>query len=123
MRERAGTGKLAARPGEGNFVLWGRLHRLEGMATVSRRDRLTDLAALLLLLAGIALYLDAGARLRTIAGYSYQHPGPRGESQLVAADRARTESYAGLGLAVVGVAVGVASALRHARGAPRVVLN
>ena len=32
------------------------------MSTVSRRDRLTDLAALVLILAGIALYLDAGAR-------------------------------------------------------------
>ena len=123
MRGRAGTGKLAARGGEGNFVLWERLRRLESMATVSRRDRLTDLAALVLLLAGIALYLDAGARMRTISGYSDRNPGPRGESQLVAADRARTESYAGLGVAVLGVAVGVASALRHARGAPRVVLN
>jgi hypothetical protein len=93
------------------------------MATVSRRDRLTDLAALVLLLAGIALYLDAGARMRTISGYSYKHPGPRGESQLVAADRARTESYAGIGFAVFGVGVGIASALRHARAAPRVVLN
>ena len=117
------TGKLAARPGRGNFVLWRRLRRPEGMATVSRRDRLTDLAALVLLLAGIALYLDAGARMRTISGYSYRHPGPPGESQLVAADRARTESYAGLGLAAFGVVVGVGSALRHARGAPRVVLN
>jgi hypothetical protein len=104
-------------------VLWRRVRRLQDMATVSRRDRLTDLAALVLLLAGIALYLDAGARMRTISGYSYRHPGPPGESQLVAADRARTESYAGLGLAVLGVGVGVASALRHARGAPRVVLN
>jgi hypothetical protein len=123
VRERAGVGKLAACPGEGNFVLWSRVHRPQDMATVSRRDRLTDLAALVLLLAGIALYLDAGARLRTISGYSYRHPGPSGESQLVAADRARTESYAGLGLAALGIAVGVGSALRHARGVPRVVLN
>jgi hypothetical protein len=93
------------------------------MATVSRRDRLTDLAALVLLLAGIALYLDAGARMRTISGYSYQHPAPRGESQLVAADQARTESYGGLALAVLGVGVGVASALRHAGRTRRVVLN
>ncbi|NUO39487.1 MAG: hypothetical protein HOQ17_10805 [Gemmatimonadaceae bacterium] len=93
------------------------------MTTVSRRDRLTDLAALVLLLAGIALYLDAGARMRTISGYSYRHPGPPGESQLAAADRARAESYGGLGLAAFGIVVGVGSALRHARGAPRVVLN
>jgi hypothetical protein len=88
------------------------------MATVSRRDRLTDLAALLLLLAGIALYLDAGARLRVISGYSYQHPGPRGRSALKAADGARHESYGGIALAVLGGAVGVASAVRHARRRP-----
>jgi hypothetical protein len=116
-------GKLAVRPGEGNFVLRARLRRLESMATVSRRDRLTDLAALVLIIAGIALYLDAGARLRTISTYSYQHPGPRGESALVAADRARMESYAGLGFVALGCVAGVASALRHARGAPRPVLS
>ena len=91
------------------------------MATVSRRDRLTDLAALVLILAGIALYLDAGARLRTISGYSYQHPGPRGESAIAAADRARLESYGGLGLVAIGCAVGVASAIRHAGRAPLLV--
>jgi hypothetical protein len=123
VRETGGTGKLAARPVEGNFVLWRRLRRLQGMATVSRRDRLADLAALVLLLAGIALYLDAGARMRTISGYSYRHPGPRGESQLVAADQARVESYGGLALATLGVAVGVASALSHARRTPRVVIS
>jgi hypothetical protein len=123
VRETGGTGKLAARPVEGNFVLWRRLRRLQGMATVSRRDRLTDLAALVLLLAGIALYLDAGARMRTISGYSYRHPGPRGESQLVAADQARAESYGGLALATLGVAAGVASALSHARRTPRVVIS
>ena len=123
MRERADAGKLAARPGEGNFVLRRRLRRLQGMATVSRRDRLTDLAALVLLLAGIALYLDAGARMRAITAYSYRHPGPRGESQLAAADRARFESYGGLALAAFGVVVGVGSAMRHASGTPRVVLN
>lgn len=83
------------------------------MATVSRRDRLTDLAALVLLLAGIALYVDASARMRAISAYSYKHPGPRGESALAAADRARYESYGGLGLAFLGCAVGVASALNH----------
>jgi hypothetical protein len=92
------------------------------MATVSRRDRLTDLAALVLILAGIALYLDAGVRLRTISAYTYQHPGPRGESALAAADWARRESYGGLGLAVLGCAVGMASAFRHVRG-PRLAIS
>ena len=85
------------------------------MTTVSRRERLTDFAALVLILAGIALYLDAGARMRTISAYSYRHPGPRGESALAAADRARRESYGGIGLAALGCVVGVASAVRHAR--------
>ena len=85
------------------------------MATVSRRDRLTDLAGLVIILAGIALYLDAGARLRTISGYSYQNPMPFGQSALAAADAARRESYGGLALAVLGCGVGVFSALRHAR--------
>lgn len=88
------------------------------MAPVSRRDRLTDLAALVLILLGIALYLDAAARLRVISAYSYQHPGPRGRSALAAADRARYESYGGLVLAVAGCAVGVFSAARHARRRP-----
>jgi hypothetical protein len=91
------------------------------MATVSRRDRLTDLAGLALILAGIALYLDAGARLRTISAYTYQHPGPRGQSALAAADWARHESYGGLGFVVLGCAVGVASAARHARRVPQPV--
>ncbi len=92
------------------------LRRHEDMATVSRRDRLTDLAALVLLLAGIALYLDAGARLRTISQYTYQHPGPAGQSALAAADWARRESYGGLGLVVLGCGLGALSAARHLRG-------
>ena len=91
------------------------------MATVSRRDRLNDLAALVLIVAGIALYLDAGARLRTISRYSYRHPGPLGQSALVAADWARRESYGGLALTMLGCVAGVASAMRYARGTPQLV--
>ncbi|HET9011263.1 MAG TPA: hypothetical protein VFN38_05575 [Gemmatimonadaceae bacterium] len=91
------------------------------MATVSRRDRLTDLAALVLILAGIALYLDAGARMRTISGYSYQHPGPRGA--VVAADWARRESYGGIAVAVLGCGVGIASAARHLAGRQRLAVS
>lgn len=85
------------------------------MATVSRADRLTDYAALLLLVVGVALYLDAASRLRTIGTFSYQHPGPRGQSALAAADRARYESYVGIGVVVAGCLVGIASAVRHGR--------
>jgi hypothetical protein len=90
------------------------------MATVSRADRLVDYAALVLLIIGIALYLDAATRLRAIATLSYEHPGPRGHSALAAADRARYESYAGIAAAVAGCVVGVASAVRHARRPPSV---
>ena len=85
------------------------------MATVSRRDRLVDLAGLVLILAGIALHLDASARLRTILTYSYQHPGPKDQSAVAAVTRAGQESNAGLALGVLGCAVGVASAVRHSR--------
>jgi hypothetical protein len=88
------------------------------MPTVSRRDRLTDLAALVIILAGIALYLDGTARLRAISGLSYQHPGPRGQSALAAADRARYESNGGISLAIAGCIVGVGSAIRHSRRRP-----
>jgi hypothetical protein len=85
------------------------------MPIISRRDRLTDLAALVIILAGIALFLDASARIRVISTYSYRHPGPRGQSALAAVDRARKESNAGIALAVAGCLVGVASAVHHAR--------
>jgi hypothetical protein len=87
----------------------------DNMSTVSRRDRLTDLAALVLILAGIALYLDGTARLRAISAYSYRHPGPGGQSALTAADHARYESNGGISLVAAGCAAGVYSALRHAR--------
>jgi hypothetical protein len=88
------------------------------MSPVSRRDRLTDLAALVLILAGIALYLDGTARLRAISAYTYQHPGPRGQSALAAADHARQESNLAMGLAAAGCLLGVFSAVRHARERP-----
>jgi hypothetical protein len=87
----------------------------DSMSTVSRRDRLTDLAALVLILAGIALYLDGTAQLRAISAYSYRRPGPRGQSALAAADHARYESNGGMILVAAGCFAGVYSAFRHAR--------
>jgi len=83
------------------------------MTTVSRRDRLVDLTALLLIVAGAALYFVAAAKLRTISLYSRTNPGPPGA--LVAADRARYLSYAGLAVIAIGASVGVAAAGLHAR--------
>ncbi|MFL5617765.1 MAG: hypothetical protein ACJ79A_05145 [Gemmatimonadaceae bacterium] len=83
------------------------------MATVSRRDRLVDLSALLLIVAGASLYLLAAVKLRGISLYSRTNPGPPGA--LVAADHARYASYAGLALVAAGACVGVVAAGLHAR--------
>jgi hypothetical protein len=83
------------------------------MTTVSRRDRLVDLSALLLIVAGAALYVLAAVKLHGISLYSRTNPGPPGA--LVAADQARYVSYAGLALVVVGACVGVVAAGLHAR--------
>ena len=83
------------------------------MTTVSRRDRLVDLAALVLIVVGATLYIVAATRLRTISLYSRTSPGPPGA--LVAADQARYLSYAGLGLVSAGACVGVVAAGLHAR--------
>ncbi len=82
------------------------------MAPVTRRDRLVDLAALLLVLAGIALCLVGNARMQEISRYTFQHPGPRTVSALTAADHARYLAYGGVATVVAGVAVGLGAALR-----------
>ena len=83
------------------------------MSNVSRHDRFVDLVALLLILIGIALYFDSNSRFHTIMAFSYRHPGPHGQSQLAAADRARYEYYAALSIAALGGIIGVVSAVRH----------
>lgn len=85
------------------------------MATVTRRDRFADLAALILIAAGTALFLRSLLRLQEISRLTYAHPGPRGSSALHAADLARYGSNAGAGLIIAGVVVAVVSALRHRR--------
>ena len=85
------------------------------MADVRRRDRLVDAVALLLILLGLALYVDSQVRFRAIMRYSYRHPGPRGVSQLKAADHARYEANTAFGLVTLGAAVGIAAAVRHSR--------
>jgi hypothetical protein len=83
------------------------------MTSVSRRDRLIDLGALLLIVVGVVLYLIAAAKLQSISQYSRTNPGPPGA--LGAADRARYLSYVGLTLVAVGACVGVVAAGIHAR--------
>ena len=83
------------------------------MTTVSRRDRLVDLSALLLIVVGAALYVVAAVKLHGISLYSRTNPGPPGA--LVAADQARYVSYAGLALVAAGACVGVVAAGLHAR--------
>jgi hypothetical protein len=81
------------------------------MTQVSRRDRQADLAAVLIIAAGAALYLFAAARLHTISLYSKTNPGPPGA--LDAADQARYTSYAGVALIGLGCLVSVGAAALH----------
>ena len=83
------------------------------MTTVSRRDRLVDLSALLLIVVGAALYLVSAVKLHSISLYSRTNPGPPGA--LVAADQARYVSYAGVALVAAGACLGVIAAGLHAR--------
>ena len=82
------------------------------MASVSRRDRQIDLAALLLILCGAALFLVARAQMQAIpTQYSWQKPGPAGAVAVV--DRTRHVAEAGAALVVAGCVVGLVSAVRH----------
>ena len=83
------------------------------MTSVSRRDRQIDLGALLFIVVGAALYIVAAVQLHTISQYSKKNPGPPGA--LVAADRARYTSYAGVTLIAVGCCIGAVAAGLHAR--------
>lgn len=85
------------------------------MTTVSRRARLVDLGSLASILAGAALCYAASVRFQDISKLSYRHPGPRTESALAAADRARYIAYAGIGLIIVGCVIGAGGAIRLAR--------
>ena len=89
------------------------------MPNVSRRARLLDLAAIASILGGVLLFLTAGKRLSEISTLSYGHPGPRSESALAAADRARYLAYGGAALVVVGGVIGVAGAIRLSRAKSR----
>ena len=88
------------------------------MTTITRSDRIADVAALLLIIAGVALYLDGTSRLRDIGEFSYRRPGARGVSALHTADLARRTANGGIGLAIGGCVAGVASAVRAARRRP-----
>jgi hypothetical protein len=85
---------------------------IRGMTPVTRRDRFVDLAALLIILAGIALYLDGTSRLHAITLFTREHRAPQGVKQLEVADRARYEANAGIAIAVLGCIVGAGSAAR-----------
>jgi hypothetical protein len=83
------------------------------MTLVSKRDRQVDLGALLLIVAGAAIYLFAALQLHDISLYSKTNPGPPGA--LDAADQARHLSYAGVVILTIGCCVGIAAAILHQR--------
>ena len=85
------------------------------MSTPTRRDRLGDFVAVVLIVAGVALYILAYGRLQDISQLSYRHPGPPSVSQLATAERARYLANGGVGLIVLGCVVGTVAAVRMAR--------
>ncbi|MES2177411.1 MAG: hypothetical protein V4550_06065 [Gemmatimonadota bacterium] len=85
------------------------------MATVSRQARLIDLAALVCIIVGAGLCLVSNDRLQALTKLSYQHPGPRSQSALAAADRARYIAYGGVAFIVLGCVVGAGGAIAMAR--------
>ncbi len=85
------------------------------MTTVSRNDRLWDLATLALVVLGAVLIWISITQLRSISTLSYKHPGPRSESALRAADHARYLAYAGAATIVAGCVVGAIGAVRITR--------
>ena len=82
------------------------------MSSVTRRDRLVDLASLGLILCGAALCVIAFGRLQEISKLTFRNPGPRSQSALAAADRARYLAYGGVVLLLGGFAAGIAGAVR-----------
>jgi len=90
-------------------------HIFESMSHVTRAARVLDLACLACILAGGLLGYAASLRLQEIGKLSYRHPGPRNESALAAADRARYMAYAGVTLVVIGCLAAAGGAINVTR--------
>ena len=74
-------------------------------------DRAWDIAALALLLAGVALFVAARSSLRSIASGTYVPPS--GMTFVASADRHVSQSTVALGLIAAGVLIGCIAAARH----------
>jgi hypothetical protein len=80
---------------------------------MSRGDRLRDLAALVLVVAGVGLVLASHVGMQRLATQPIVvHPGEWAVTQYA---RYRYVELAGYAMAAAGVAVGIASYLVHAR--------
>ena len=77
----------------------------------SRFDRITDVAALLLVLGGIALFAFARSRLSGIGAET--HVLPRDGTAVALTDFHVAQSRMGLFIVALGVLVGIAAAVRH----------
>ena len=78
---------------------------------VHAADRAWDIAALALLLAGVALFAAARSSLRSIASGCYVPPS--GMTFVASADRHVSQSTVALGLIAAGVLIGCIAAARH----------
>ena len=83
--------------------------------TVSLSDRLWDLVALLLILAGVSMFIMARNALSSMANGTFTPP--PGSTHVERADYYAMESTIGMLIAGVGVVIGVIAAIRHWRRA------
>ena len=85
------------------------------MAPRSGAERVWDIAALVLVVAGAALYLWTHFTLGAIGSDTVVLSGPPG-SAVSQVDRLQTTGRVALGLIGIGIAVGLWSYFRHGRG-------
>lgn len=83
-------------------------------AARSGTERIWDITAVVLILAGLALYFWTNATLGAIGDDTVVLSGAPGSS-VATVDRLRLTGYVGIGLIVIGVLVGLWSYFRHGR--------
>ena len=80
---------------------------------VNLSDRLWDLVALVLILAGISMFIMARNALTSMANGTFTPP--PGSTHVERADYFAMESTIGMFVAGAGIVIGVIAAIRHAR--------
>jgi uncharacterized membrane protein YidH (DUF202 family) len=92
-------------------------HAMPERHAVRRSDRLWDAAAVILVLAGVALFFVARQALGDLGAGTYQVP--KGVSAVARTDLHVTQTRLALWLVAVGMVLGAVAALRHHISRPR----